>query len=44
MGAIGKQPEKFQKKRNDQSPSVTLMRDPLNDAGLGGDTAGYSSC
>jgi hypothetical protein len=30
MGAIGKQPETFQKKGNGLSPSVTFTHDPLN--------------
>jgi len=37
-GLIAKTAEQFQKNVTDRSPSVTRMRDPLNDDGLGCDT------
>jgi hypothetical protein len=39
MGAIGKKPEKLQKKGNGLSLSVTLMHYPLHEYGRECDTA-----
>jgi hypothetical protein len=43
-GLIEKKGKRLQKTVKGMSPSVTRMRDPLNQYGRGCDTAGYGSC